>query len=289
MKVAVLGMAKTSRNAAPYDDPSWQIWGVNGTHTIAKRLDVILDLHAPWIHEWEPYRRPPGHVAHLTAFRGPVYLIEARPDMPTSRAYPLDDVVRSLGRPYLTGSINMALALAMLQGATEIGLYGVEMATQSEYAEQRPGLEYLIGRAEERGITITLPEGCNILSGPVYGRGDLNAGGERLTPGQFERRLAMLVKRQGELERQAARQDGALLMAQECGASSERLEQLQAEMVETLTTLERFNGMLSEARYWLAQTPEGASQDRWKMPSPVVLPRIPDADRGLSLVRGEAG
>lgn len=289
MKVAILGFAKQSRDAAPYDDPSWSIWGVNGTHTIAKRLDVIMDLHAPWIYEWEQQRRPPGHMAYLKTFSGPVYLIERRADIPTSRTYPLDEVIRALGRPYLTSSISMAVALAMLKGATEIGLFGVEMQTASEYADQRPGLEYLIGRAEERGITITLPEGCNILSGPVYGRGDLNEGGERLTPSQFERRLAVLTRRLGELERQAARQDGALQEAALHVTGGTRFEQLQSDLAETLDTLARVRGMVEEARYWVAQTPEGAPQSRWQVPAPVALPRLPTEDRGLLLVKGEVG
>lgn len=276
MKVAIVGFAERSRDAAPYADPSWSVWGVNGTWTVAPRLDAILDLHAPWIYEWEMQRRPKGHVDHLRAFAGPVWLIERRDDIPTSQTYPLDEIVRFLGRPYLTSSISMAVALALWQGATTIGLWGVEMQTQSEYADQRPGLEYLIGRAEAAGVEIVLPEGCNILSGAVYGRGDLNEGGERLTPSQFERRLFALQKRHADLERQAARQDGALREAEAHAASDHpRVVELSAALAETLDTLARVSGMLSESRFWLAQTPEGAAQARW---------------RGrLSVVKGEAG
>lgn len=269
MKVAIVGFAKSSRDAAPYDDPSWSVWGVNGTWAVVPRLDVILDLHAPWIYEWEPYRRPAGHVAHLQAFSGAVYLIEAREDMPTSRAYPLAEVVAGIGRPYLTSSVALAIGLALLDPRVDaIGLWGVEMATASEYADQRPCVEWLLGLAEARGIAVVLPEGCSLLSGPLYGRGDLNSGGERLTPSQFERRLAMLVKREGELSRQAARLDGGiaeiehiLTLASVPPSWTERAEQMRSELVATLEDLARVRGMVAEARYWLAQTPEGASQD----------------------------
>jgi hypothetical protein len=270
VKVAVLGFGKTSRDLAPYDDPSWDIWGCNGTWTIAKRLTCIFDLHAPWIYEWEMQRRPAGHVEHLRRFDGAVYLIEQRSDIPNSISYPLDDVIRYLGRPYLTSSIAMMVALAMMRGVTEIALYGVEMATASEYADQRPCLEWLLGLVEGRGITVTLPKDCPILSGPVYGRGDLNPGGERLTPDQFERRLQTLLKRQGELERQATRQDGRISEAEHIltglGAAPEyraHVEQMREQLVETIGNLARVSGMVSEARYWLAQTPEGAPQERW--------------------------
>lgn len=296
MKVGIIGFAKSSRDLAPYDDPSWTLWGVNGTWTFALRLDGILDLHAPWIYEWEAMRRPAGHVEHLRQFAGPVYLIEARADIPTSRAFPLDDVIRHVGRPYLTSSIAMAFALAMMQGAEEIGLWGVSMETAGEYADQRPCLEYLIGLAEGRGVAVTLPKDCPILSGPVYGRGDLNPGGERITPSQFARRLQTLLKREAELVRQAAGLDGQVAEAEHIlsglGAAPEyraHVEQIRAQMVETLDVLTRVRGMISEARYWLAQTPEGAPQERWKAPAPMRLSRSPAEDRGLLLVKGEAG
>lgn len=293
MKVGIIGFAKSSRDLAPYDDPSWTLYGVNGTWAFAPRLDGILDLHAPWIYEWEAMRRPAGHVEHLRSFAGPVYLIESRSDIPTSRAFPLDDVIRHVGRPYLTSSIAMAFGLAMMQGATEIGLWGVEMATASEYADQRPCLEYLIGLAEARGIKVTLPEGCPILSGPVYGRGDLNPGGERLTPNQFERRLQTLLKREGELSRQAARLDGAIheaerTLASGLGVAAEYLahvEQMREQLVSTLNDLARVSGAVGEARFWLSVTPEGAPQERWKVPA-VASGSAQTQDRGFYLVNG---
>lgn len=280
MKVAIIGMAKSTRDLAPYTDPSWTIWGVNGTWTVAPRLDAILDLHAPWIYEWEPYRRPPGHVEHLKAFSGDVYLIERRDDIPRSIAYPIDAVIRSIGRPYLTSSIAMAVALAIHCRATEIGLWGVEMATAGEYADQRPCLEYLLGLAEARGITITLPKGCPILDGPVYGRG-----GDRITPSQYERRLHALAKHERYLEQQIARLDGSIqeaeiTLATGLGVSAEyrqRVDQMREQLALTLAKLDRARGMLSECRYWLAQTPEGAPQSAFSTTS-----------RGLRLVDGVA-
>lgn len=261
MRIALLGAAKTTRHLAPFDDPSWQVWGVNGCWTFAPRADAWFDLHAPWITDWEPLRRPPGHVQWLRAFAGPVYLIEPRADIPTSKAYPLTEMVRRFGRAYLTSSVAMMLALAISRQPDEIGLWGIDLATQSEYADQRPCVEYLLGRAEERGIRITLPEGCPILAGAVYGRGDLNPGGERLSPRQFTDRVAVLAKRQQELTRQAARLDGQIIEAERHGETA-RLDAHRTALASTLETLARVDGMLAEARYWLAQTPEGASQER---------------------------
>lgn len=46
------------------------------------------------------------------------------------------------------------MALAIHEGAEEIGLWGVDMKDGEEYAYQRPNMEYLIGLAEGNGIGV---------------------------------------------------------------------------------------------------------------------------------------
>jgi len=50
------------------------------------------------------------------------------------------------------------MALAILEGATHIGLWGVDMAMSDEYAFQRPSCELMIGYCLGRGIAVTVPE-----------------------------------------------------------------------------------------------------------------------------------
>ena len=45
----------------------------------------------------------------------------------------------------------------------EIGIWGIHLATEKEYLEQRPNMEWLIGRAQERGLIITMPKECPLL------------------------------------------------------------------------------------------------------------------------------
>ena len=71
---------------------------------------------------------------------------------------------------YITSSPAMMLAHAILENYTEIHIYGIHLATQAEYLKQRPNFEWLIGRAEERGINIVLPPECPLLKHThVYG------------------------------------------------------------------------------------------------------------------------
>jgi hypothetical protein len=45
----------------------------------------------------------------------------------------------------------------------ELGLYGVDMATGSEYGPQRPSCEWMLGIAAGLGIKITIPPEADLL------------------------------------------------------------------------------------------------------------------------------
>lgn len=289
MKFGIIGFSKLTRDSIPWHDDSWELWGVNHTYTMApadRPLDAILELHSSEIYEW-PLRRPPTHLAYLQQFAGPVYLIEARPDIPTSVTYPLAEVVETIGRPYLTSSVAYAIALAIHQGAATIGLWGIDLVTTHEYTQQRPCVEWLLGLAHASGVEIVLPEGCKLLSGPLYGRGDANTGGERLTHQQFEERLVVLQTRERELTEQIARCHHSLGLVEGSLAESDRVlrtihdradlilaarqrrQQLearqtavQAEMAGLSDVLVRINGQIEECRFWVYTTPEGGDPER---------------------------
>ncbi len=93
---------------------------------------------------------------------------------PASVAYPTAEVVSyfdKFGKVDLwTSTISYMLAMAIyhLAGRPQsladgeqqsvIGVYGVDMLQDSEYASQRPTLEYLIGLARGRGLIVEIPE-----------------------------------------------------------------------------------------------------------------------------------
>ena len=52
MKIALVGSAPSSVRLAPFDDPSWDIWGCSpGAYPVfaQKRVDMFFELH-----RWEP-------------------------------------------------------------------------------------------------------------------------------------------------------------------------------------------------------------------------------------------
>jgi hypothetical protein len=51
-----------------------------------------------------------------------------------------------------------------------IGLYGIDLASDTEYGDQRPNTDYLIGVAQGKGIAIHLAEGSALLKADrLYG------------------------------------------------------------------------------------------------------------------------
>lgn len=84
-------------------------------------------------------------------------LVMQKQYVPNAEVYPLEEVKASVG-DYFNSSIAFMFALAIHQKAEVIGLWGVDMNGHDEYQYQRPNMEYLIGLASGKGITVLLPD-----------------------------------------------------------------------------------------------------------------------------------
>ena len=181
-KVAILGYAP-SWSKAPFDNDEFELWGINDLHVLipkAKNITRWFDIHSHKQLEMMPIRgieegseaSKGKYLANLASLPYPVYMQEHFEDVPNSVKYPIEHIVQKFGR-YFTNSISYLLAMAIDEGYTEIHLYGVEMAQDSEYAYQRPSVEFFMGIARGLGITIHLPEGCTLLQTAwLYGYDD---------------------------------------------------------------------------------------------------------------------
>lgn len=168
-RVAIVGTAP-SWVRTPWTDSTLQIWSLNDAYRLPGfvRADAWVDLHpldkffhAPqdqqiFAHQVPPgcYVRPAEHKAWLATqaqtipvWLHPDYLAQdpAAASWPHARPFPKADIEAAFGR-YFTSSPAWMLALAMLQGATEVQIYGIHLSTEHEYLEQRPQFEFLIGR-----------------------------------------------------------------------------------------------------------------------------------------------
>ena len=199
-RVCVLGMAESSRHLAPFDDLSIPIWVINESYRHAggdgkpwlKRWDRLFQMHKTF-----DYRRPnnqndPKHWEWLREQPGPgeagfkpIYMQEVDPEVPASVKYPKDEIVARFlpdyrrivdgGEEqieYFGSSVEYMLALALYEDYDEIQIWGVEMASNTEYRDQRASGSFWLGVAGQHA-KLVLPANCSLLKGPLYGYGQV--------------------------------------------------------------------------------------------------------------------
>ena len=91
--------------------------------------------------------------------------LTVRDDIPSSVRYPLERVMGKVndGLDYFTSTVAYALGLAIDDGFQEIHIYGIDLVVQEEYFYQKACVEYYLGVAHGRGISIYIPQECALL------------------------------------------------------------------------------------------------------------------------------
>ena len=169
MKVAIIGTAPSSRMLAPFDDDSFEIWACSPYFNIETRTFCDLPRMTMFfeLHKWdEPALVDKLREAQADGYKRWLKSLECevitQEPLENCKQYPIDKIVEEFGR-YFTNSIAYMIAYAILEGATEIHLYGVDMAADDEYGGQRPSCEYLLGVAAGKGIKIYVPKVSDLL------------------------------------------------------------------------------------------------------------------------------
>ncbi len=88
--------------------------------------------------------------------------------LPESIVFPLEE----MHTDYFSCSISFMIAYAIYKGATQIDLYGCTLWGGSEYAHQKPNVEYWIGYAQGKGIEVNIHGASNLLkshNNMIYG------------------------------------------------------------------------------------------------------------------------
>lgn len=175
-RIAIVGFGDTAKDC-PYNDPSWELWGMNGWLRVAaergvpappERYSLWCDMHTPEYTEQYGVLAKIGDVQVKwleSEHPFPVLMLERYERFPSSRRYPIEDVIRKVGRDYFTSTVAYMLALAFCQDdVVEVGLWGIDLVHETEYGEQRPCAEYYIGRLEGKGVKVTTHPRSALLS-----------------------------------------------------------------------------------------------------------------------------
>lgn len=111
----------------------------------------------------------------------------------------------------LSSSPAYMMAYAILNKATEIGIFGVDMAVNDhEYFKQRPAMYAWIGYAKGRGIKITIPDESSLCK-DTYDEGrDWNQPKGPFSMDSFDRMIQEHQEKQKQAEAQAYSHQGSI-------------------------------------------------------------------------------
>jgi hypothetical protein len=162
LKVAIVGLSDSWREA-PWEEADWELWGLPWHEGYWRHMHRLFEMHDMRLLMSEHSQRPADYLERLR---------ECRPYMQTESdygvRYPFEEVAQTTGA-YWNSSIAYALAMAIHEGAEEIGIYGVDMKGDDEYGYQKPNMEYLIGLARGKGIKVHIPQSSPLLKFNPHG------------------------------------------------------------------------------------------------------------------------
>lgn len=220
LKVAVVCGAPGTQHLVPHDDPQWEVWvlGNRLDNYKGKRVTRVFEIH--------------DKCAEQHGEQYPKWLVSQGIPLVVGREFPLraehvqffpfEEAAQLYGATYLTSSTAYMMALAILEGATEIGVYGSDMSVDDfEYFWQRPCLEAWIGFAKGRGIKVFIPDASPIGKAD-YVEGAGSAGKPEFAKPPFT-------------------QEGFIAMAQR---HRQAMDKLQAEINERQVLIHTHNGSL---------------------------------------------
>lgn len=238
-KVAIIGFAESSRNLAPFQDESFEIWGLNELYQqIPPRWHRWFQLHAREEYTKDFSDRDDEHIAFMNKMGIPIYMCRHYDDIPNSVAYPLEEVVehftlcpkirecRAEGKrclqcrewdAYFTNSISYMIALAIYEKYDVIHIYGVDMAQDTEYGHQKPSCEFFVGWARGAGIEVYLPLPSDLCKSFFYygfEKENLMKKKYRVKREEMQERVKLHQKNMEELDKQMQNLQNQKIMQQ---------------------------------------------------------------------------
>lgn len=210
-KIIMVGSNPRTRHLIPWDANA-EFWSLNEAPMSAwvKRWDVLFQIHPRW--DWDRLNNlaHPNHPLFIKAQSGKclyckgsgkayadgqevacpwcvngIYTVpdhragktiimqDDNEDVPGCVKFPVDAFGK---KPYLTSTLAHMLAYAICTFPdAKIELYGFEAESNTEYAAQRPCIEYWVGYGRGLGMSIEAP-GSGLLKGRHYAYNDYDQG-----------------------------------------------------------------------------------------------------------------
>lgn len=215
-RLAIVGTCPSSKMLAPYADASVDIWACSPDNAggvlprITRFFEIHGDLAMPGGTDWTPYINwlNDGSYADFEVVAQDIGLF------PRATRLPHEALIAQFGQLFFSSTPAWMMAMALQEGYTEIGLFGMDMSSRHEYVLQRPGMQHFIELAEQRyKVSVYAPLESDILQPPpLYGFNLSTPFGRKLEIRRQELmgRLAEAQATQKQAERDALYFQGAL-------------------------------------------------------------------------------
>lgn len=162
-----------------------EVWGINSVAGVIQ-CDRVFHMDDFRVQELRATARPKSNIANMVGclkkHPGPIYTSVPSADYPGSVAYPLEDVVNSVGIAYFNSTAAYAVAYAIHIGVKQISCFGFDFTYENSHTAERGRacVEFYLGMAKARGIKLgisdrtTLMDGMETNEGRLYGYDGVN-------------------------------------------------------------------------------------------------------------------
>ena len=185
MKVGIVGTCPSSRFLAVDLPPDWEVWVCSPGNDDFPRISWWFELHGDLDFPcergyWNEY------LTWLNLQTFPIYA--QRLDLiPKATEFPYKRLVEEFGPYFFTSQPAWMMALAISEKATDIALFGLDMAAKSEYHHQKPAIHHFSVIAEQRGIRVMSPPESEVMTAPpLYGYSYNTPMGRKLRVREYE-------------------------------------------------------------------------------------------------------
>ncbi len=143
----------------------WQVFQLDGHFTrLFLTHTQVKDIYGTEAFNWEHFNKLAN--AGIRIYN--THKVKGLNSIP----YPYKRISKKFNTEYFSNTISYMIALALDMGYKKIRFYGCDMMTSAEYAWEKGGLEYWLGRAHGMGVKTEISEGSSLLktiTGKPYG------------------------------------------------------------------------------------------------------------------------
>jgi len=174
-KLAIVGSDPATRDNAPFDDESYDIWVFNeaGNHKWCKRWTAVFQMHDQNIYKGHN-TKDATHWEWLQKKHGkPIYMQVVDPLVPDSVRYPIEEALTLAGSEMFATTFAYMAAMIVMQGYEYVEIHGMGLSS-TEYHYQKFGyvfwLGFLRGRLGAENVRGAITHvGNDIVALPRYG------------------------------------------------------------------------------------------------------------------------